>query len=438
MKIRLSVFLFLIVSILKAQSFSGYLSDNYSGVHSVLLNPANAASNFLEMDINLLSFDTSLENDFIDVKITDLLKKDREFDFEYRPTINALKENSVFSNIDILAPSVVFKVAENNFSVFTRLRSVFNMEGIDGKLLEELEDDISGDISTGNMNPKMILHNWGEVGITYARTLVEKDSHHLDGGVTLKYLLGMGGVCLSGDAISVMYKKSDDIISSKGELYYFRTDGMFDVINGSFKMPKFKVLSSGIGVDIGIIYKWRPIVKESLSGNIYKIKAGLSITNIGQISYRDNEFMKYNLDKKFDGANYDEEQSFEEFLDKTYPKEKFTEAVAINLPTTLNITIDWNINDSFYFNMEGHLSLKDNKKKGTISFPSKIIFTPRFERKWFSVYSSISYDKYQKVMWGLGGRLGPVFIGSQTVLSNIILKSNKLVNAYVGLKIPIY
>ena len=50
----LSFLLVISLFCLRAQSYTGYLSDNYSGLNSIALNPANIADSRFESELNLL------------------------------------------------------------------------------------------------------------------------------------------------------------------------------------------------------------------------------------------------------------------------------------------------------------------------------------------------------------------------------------------------
>lgn len=91
-----------------AQSYFGYLNDNYAGVHSVLNNPANIVDSRFRADINLLSYSGLVTNDYYGVKFFDLLKSDYNFerDAKQYPT----NSNNFLLNIDVLGPSFMFNL----------------------------------------------------------------------------------------------------------------------------------------------------------------------------------------------------------------------------------------------------------------------------------------------------------------------------------------
>ena len=69
-KILITV-VFFSLSFANAQSYFGYLNDNYAGVHAVLNNPANIVDSRFRADINLFSFSGLAANDYYGVKFGD-------------------------------------------------------------------------------------------------------------------------------------------------------------------------------------------------------------------------------------------------------------------------------------------------------------------------------------------------------------------------------
>ena len=57
-----------------AQSYTGYILDNYAGVQGVLFNPASIVDSRFKTDINLFSTSGTLNNDFYGISLFDLPK----------------------------------------------------------------------------------------------------------------------------------------------------------------------------------------------------------------------------------------------------------------------------------------------------------------------------------------------------------------------------
>jgi outer membrane protein OmpA-like peptidoglycan-associated protein len=81
-----------------------------------------------------------------------------------------------------------------------------------------------------------------------------------------------------------------------------------------------------------------------------------------------------------------------------------------------------------------------NKNEFSASYTTSFTLTPRIEKKWYSIYSPVYYNlAHKKLAWGAGIRLGPIFAGSGSILSNLVGGNNiSATDAHVGLTIPIY
>jgi outer membrane protein OmpA-like peptidoglycan-associated protein len=64
--------------------------------------------------------------------------------------------------------------------------------------------------------------------------------------------------------------------------------------------------------------------------------------------------------------------------------------------------------------------------------------TPRYESRWFSFYVPISSIEYSGMQVGSGLRLGAFFLGSGSVITNLISKDSRAIDFHVGFKIPVY
>jgi len=64
--------------------------------------------------------------------------------------------------------------------------------------------------------------------------------------------------------------------------------------------------------------------------------------------------------------------------------------------------------------------------------------TPRLEKKWVSIYSPVSYNANGQFNWGAGVRVGPLFVGSGSILSSMLKQRLQTADVHMGLTIPIF
>ncbi len=116
----------------------------------------------------------------------------------------------------------------------------------------------------------------------------------------------------------------------------------------------------------------------------------------------------------------------------------FNEDIKVTLPTNLRFDLDWAISDKFYLNTSSRISLISKKKTQAIRYANQFTVNPRLETRWLSVYSPLSVTQFGGMQWGLGTRLGPLFLGSGNLLGSIVDKKTRAFDVYMGLKIPLF
>ena len=450
-KTTIAAFLILMAAAVNAQSYIGYHSDNYNGVHGLLYNPANIADSRFKTDINLIGASVILGNDYYGVKFGDIF--DENFDIDDDGIKSPKNSNNAYGNADILGPSFMFNVSpRSSLAVFTRARVFFNANDINGETYENISDefDENVDFNVNEGDYELSSHAWAETGITFATVLLNKDQHFIKGGLTLKYLMGYGNAYSSGKNITIDYDADGSgttgSIESTGEISY----GNSSNITNDFEDYEFEKSADGFGADLGFVYEWRPNYADytttDADGNTYapkdinkyKLKFGLSLTDLGSLNYKNGSEEAYDITNSINQDDFENEEGFEDKLNNLYTQIRSGNSAKAVLPTALHFNADWNINNHFYANLNTDLSLTSKSKTNTNSIANIVSLTPRFESKWFSFYSPISYIENIGVQWGAGLRAGPLYIGSGSILTVLTSDESKGADVYAGLKIPIY
>ena len=421
-----------------AQSYIGAAMDNYAGVHAVVYNPANVFDSPYSSDINLVSASGYLGSDFIGLSFSDLLSSGGDFDFEDDAERYPSDANHFFTNIDVLGPSFMFNVGEKqSFAITTRVRGLFNLNNIEGNLYERISDgfEIGNDFEFDSRNLNATMHVFSEIGLTYGREIVRTKDQFLKGGITLKYLMGAGGLFASSPELSGDFNGVTNQLTTQGSISYGSTLG-FDSDS-----IEFSDLQGGFGADIGLVYECR---KRIMDGRVqgqraqqYKFKMALALTDIGSINYKNSENTMYDANGDVNALEF-ETKSVEEVLEDNYTGTSVTGTQKIALPTALQIMADYYIGRRCYVGLHTGLSLQNSGKGNTNTLINTATLAPRWESKWFSIYSPIGLRQYGDMAWGLGLRLGPLTVGSGSVFTNLLSDNSTNADLYVGLKIPLY
>ena len=448
------VTIMLIVSIsVKSQSYIGFLTDNYSGVNSVIANPANIADSRFKTDINLIGASAFLANDYIGVGFSDLVSSDFEYDTDAKLSLS--NNNNFSGTVDVLGPSFMFNVGKkSSIAIFTRARSLVSGNEFNGESVDDLDNSIdeSQDFLVDEGDFYASGHGWAEFGLTYAQELMNNEEHFLKGGLSVKYLKGFGNAYVSGRNVTIDYdadgatlpdSSTIGTLESTGDLFFGRADN-YDGDNYDYEVPD----ANGFGVDLGFVYEWRPDYEDYVvtgtdgektvmkDKNKYKLKLGLSLTDIGSVNYKGSTIDAYNINNTITQDDYDNIDGSEELQD-LYTFTQTTEDMKAGLPTALHFNADWNIQKNFYLNFNTDLSVRS---VGENSIRSANVFslTPRFESKWFSFYLPISSYQYSGMHIGAGLRAGPLYIGSGSLISTFTNSEIKGADVYAGVKIPVY
>jgi hypothetical protein len=444
-----------------AQSYTGYHSSAYAGVYSILNNPADILNHRTRADINLIGFSTALSNNIFAFKFKN--RNDDNGGFSYPNPIK--KDGKLNFNADIFGPSVMIKLSDKNaFAVTTRARAFTNVHGISNAILNSLLPDVSTESYLGKRlaisNASVNMHTWKEVALTYSRQIAHTDFGVWKAGITLKYLGGVAAFSLSSNNLSYIHdsiidprdgKTKDALINATGNInisYTKSLDSLSDDINDylSFKNP-------GAGLDIGVSYEYRDemqVYETSYSDKTanYIWKAGASITDIGFISY--NKEQTKSMVNNFSGKTYtvdtlvppsDSNDIYQmaNYYNNLFNARTESSLLTMQLPTTLHLSYDRYFNK--WLGVQAQLNIplvfsKLNFYTGNYT-PVSICITPRAEISWAGLYMPISYNSISRLNVGTALRLGPLVIGSSSII-NARAGKTKGLDVYFILRIPIF
>ncbi|WP_047247618.1 DUF5723 family protein [Maribacter thermophilus] len=439
----------------KAQSYIGFLSDNYSGVHGVISNPANIADSRFKTDVNLVGASAFFSNDYVGVGLSDLM--DSDFDYDTDAELSASTNNNIAGNVDVLGPAFMFNLTtKSSIAVFSRARAFVTLSEINGETIDDLDDGIdeNRDFMVDEGNFYGAASGWAEIGVTYAHVLYNKEQHFLKGGLSLKYLKGVGNIYTTGNDVQIAYdadgatlpdSSTVGTLTSTGEINYGSSDD-FEGDDYEFEMPNN---ASGFGVDLGFVYEWRPDYKNYMTTNAdgtvhvqkdknkYKLKIGLSVTDLGAVKYDDGVEDTYDITNSITEDDYEQYDGIEEKLENLYVLTSTEQGIKSSLPSALHFNVDYNINKGFYVNLNTDISLKSTGSN-IVRNANILSLTPRFESKWFSFYLPFSTYQYSGFQMGAGFRAGPLYLGSGSLITSLTKDKIQGSDVYVGLKIPVY
>ncbi|MEH6536384.1 MAG: DUF5723 family protein [Psychroserpens sp.] len=434
-KIVFLLLLLCLVNSVNSQNYIGHTVDNYSGINGVTDNPSNIVGSNFRADINIISLSAFGGSDYFGINVSDILGGDG-FDIEEDSERFPSNTNNFFFNADVVGPSFMFNLNEkSSIGIITRGRAFVNINDISGELFETIEDDFESedDFDFNSENLSGTIHAWSEIGLAYGRLIMNKPNHILKAGVTLKYIQGAGALFLSSPGLEGQYTSASETLATQGTLNYGNTSD-FDEDDIDFSN-----LTSGFGLDLGFTYQWHPNRDNDTIPTYrdkYKLKIGLSVTDIGSINYKDAETTIYDLNNTVDTSTFDED--IEDFLDNNYNNTASNQDTKIQLPTALHFLVDYRISNKWLVSAQANLSMVKKGNELNNSILNTVTVAPRLETKWFSFYAPLSIRQYGDFAFGGGFRFGPLTIGSGSIFSNLLSDSSKTTDLFVGLKVPLY
>lgn len=421
-----------------AQNFPGISSGNYAGVSGVFTNPASIANNKYKWNVNLTSLHVGILNNNASFSLNNIGSSFDDADSVFFG--NSAKNTSGTVSTDIHGPSFMININRKNSIAFTtRLRVMANIVDLDGQFIQSITDNLSSSTNfpislNSNQNQKFILNGWTDWGISYGRVLADKGPHFFKGGITVKYLAGATNTYFNIDNLNGTL--DEDLL---GDVYMTNASGRVAIGVGGVDisgddldaLDAFKFKSSGIGADIGFIYEYHP-------GNLnnYKFKAGIALLDIGSISYKTNSDQSgdYTINVPSSSKWYPSDldgKSVSEIKDYLDASPYFTSNAGIkssyktSLPTSLRLDFDYAITGKVFLALCSNINLIREKSIYNSFYYSTVSLVPRYEGRRIGIYLPISYNTLSKFNAGLSLRLGPVFIGSGSVINALIDKSKQ-------------
>lgn len=447
-----------------SQDYTGYRTGNYTGVNSVFFNPANIADSRYRWDVNLVSVSALGGNNQASFKLKNLSESFNADSLENQLYGRNAGATSGLMSVNLIGPSFMFNATKKTaIAITTRGRVMANVQDVDGTLLQQIIDGYTSDAGlpytiTAAKNMRLNMNAWSEFGASLGQVLIDKQEHFLKGGITLKYLAGVGNTYLQLKDFTTTINEDN----ASEDAYLSNTTGRIGTGFGGASFDDFEVDdltafdSKGFGVDIGFVYEFRPDHAKHRKGdnyewrrdeNKYKLRVGVAILDIGSLKYKRDNTRSGAYDMGITGAerfylsqlsnvDLDDYKTFFDSRPQYFtPVPGSTESdYKVGLPTTLQLDVDYHLHRGFYISAAGQFSLVSSDSKPYNSqYQNAFTLTPRYETPKFGCYLPINYNELTKLNAGLSLRFGPLFVGSGSVLTALVGES-KQADVHVGIR----
>lgn len=512
MKKLLLPFLFLMLfSTGFAQNYLGVTTSNYAGVMGNDLNPASFVDGRFKFDLNLFSTNLNVYQNFgyLDTKYmrdaqNNLFGRDywwkksfgdtaifngwgaKPFEqFNTEPFSEGIIKHlydtltksprGIYMNYQLDLLNFAFHITPKISVGFNaKLRSITNVDNMDPKLAVLAESGLDTSDLWGRKLPEELLNlnhmTWTEYGLNYAQVVMDKNEHFLKVGGDLKYLQGYTAAYVYTDNFNYGLVDEDTSFYLQGDFAYGYSNNFDKLIEGNIEknslgLPK-PSSKSGFGVDLGVVYEWRPKYKDykfDMDGktnlwmknrNKYELRVGASLLDIGALRFTKGGLSRdfsVNVNRKFDLNQFQSANSlvgFDQIIDSLiYQSTNSTEWTTgerdtsstfwVETPAALSLQVDYHIWKYFYVNATGMLNLISPKRQAKVKMANQVSITPSFDYAWFGIHLPISINEYSGFKAGAATRLGPLTIGITDFRTLLARGKVRGAEVFVGLRLPV-
>lgn len=445
-----------------SQEFMPFTQSNYAGVSGLAIQPASIADSRYKFDMVLFGGDFSASNNFLAIKRDAIFKPslwdDEQFGNDYIYQHYNGEDKTGMIRVGMFMPSFMVNLSDYSaLAVSMRIRGVVNFDNVTedfARLLAENFDYpplLNRTLINENLNIQ--AHFWSEIGLTYANVIpLGSEKHMLKAGLTLKYLQGIASGYAFVNNLNFRLDGKDTLSLLQSDFNY-GLSGNFD----SDEFDPFNYISDpGLGADFGIVYEYRPDIenhKYNMDGrqglirpdqDKYLFRVGISLLDLGRVKYKkgfnSQDFTADVRDWDLTQVKIESIQDLNDTLINRFGLDaNVNETFFMRMPTALSIQADYNIGKGFYVNFSPYLALRRgtdvvSKTHNYTTFS----LTPRYDIKWFGAAVPFQVDEFGRFRAGLALRLGPVWVGSNSIITNNISSKTFNADAYVMVKIPIF
>lgn len=479
-----------------AQGLNDYSISNYSGINGVDFNPAYIADSRYKLDVSVGAMAFMFQNNYVGFKKTafdhpgksikdafaadsDTLSstvgfpafQDDQFQSKYLVTRNNSDKKSVYMSNRMMMPfSFMATINEKSALALTcEFRTNVNVDGVELPLAQlsysAFGDSLLWDKPLTNDHLSIQYMSWMEFGADYGLVLVDKEKNFLKIGIRPKLNFGLGSAYLFADNMSYLANDKDTLTFFDSHIQYGHstnfdfptgTDPSGNDVNPITYNLKGTVSHPGIGLDLGVVYEWRPDYqnyKYDMDGetdlwmrskNKYKLRTSLSVTDMGSIKFDRGKLSgDFNADVDLwfvHGLDFDSIpiRDWDDTLRNRFQFKTTPPTYKMNLPLAVRFDVDYNIWKDFYVDVNGAYAVQWKKNPNKVHDLSYISIAPRWDWKWFGAIVPISYNQYRNLNVGACLRLGPIVVGT-TNLRTFLGKKKEVygVDFYFALHVPI-
>jgi outer membrane protein OmpA-like peptidoglycan-associated protein len=433
MNFKLPIFMigaiFTSINLFAQNNYSGGNAlDNYAGYTTSYFQPASIVNSLQKLSISG-SLNALKTNNYSGTNMSVLSKTFGNESSRYRDH-SGMGYQSRNSSIDLIGVS--YEINHNHaIGLSFRIRSFGNLDGLSNEWTNAIHNDyddskpLNTPISFENYSYNQFIYL--ENRFNYARVIMNKKTNFLKAGIAFKIINGIDATYLYADNGSFQFNAANS-----SEATFASTEFKYGTAE---KSNMFSSRNSGIGLDLGVVYEYRPKYnrfKYDMDGktNIerydrtkYLFKFGMSITDIGRVRFQKNST---SYDFTTNNTIYDAEElgalSFVDLdvqkLDETTVFKTFDDLAAastvnkkrdtrfnMNLPTSLNLQADYQFAKNLFLGYTSSTALIRKSDAHKVHMKSIHSIVPRYSSPKMGIALPLSIQRNGQFNVGLSGRV---------------------------------
>ena len=404
-----------------AQQWLGRTTGNYSGTYGIYNNASSIADNKYKYYFNLWGRGINFYNNYLTYNAPIKLNhwaNDNLYANGYRDYTgkmimgndwfkeNLNGKNKQFSfNQDIWGPAFMFPISKQwNMSINTRQRSSFQFFGISEDAARLARNGIdSNKYASINNKFSANIQSHQELSFTLGGILSKNEHHQLNGGLSVKFIRGLGAAYLKGDQLNINGTSSNSA-NVNGNFQYAYTDdqSVQDPINDPYGLFSLNSRGAGAGFDLGLSYTYRSKKLKYKSNwacdrndrkSDYDFKLSMALNDIGGVRYNRHSTLynygstSYNTvnasNDILNGFSSRSQNGFDS-IGNAFARLGATKSSGFTttLPSAINVQADIRFGKHFYTGIYWNQSLKGFNTSGMRS-TSMLSIIPRIESRVF-------------------------------------------------------
>jgi hypothetical protein len=446
--IRFTIVLLIIArSYAGGQEMLGTAVGNYAGINGIQLNPSSMNNYRTYLEVQLVASDIFLQNNYLYLS-KDEYRFSNFFKGGYQWPSHAenygtgertfywysdKQGKNAFLNIRLNGPGAMLVRGKDAIALTTSVRAVisahnfpydlatFSYIGLNYRPYQAIDFQ-----HNRSFNAAALV--WGEVGLSYSRIVYEQGFNKISAGISVRRLMGAAGLYVS--STNMNYIVFDDSTASVKNMNM--KGGLSLPVNysdNSFSSNPL-IKGGGFGVDLGATYVHLKRYHEQLYFNKlcsqtyedYDYRLGFALIDIGAIQFKTNA-INYGIDNRssyWQNLNHYHYVNVNQLLDtisfKSYGDNKSANKgnkFLIWLPAALSVQFDYHYRNNWYIN--GSLIYALQFSGNTLSRPSQISITPRYETRWLEVNMPVSLYDWRLLRFGFSLRIYGFTIGTDKI-----------------------